>query len=160
MPPPETDKPGDELQRTFFAKPQRADDYVTMSLGFLRSAVLRAGLELRIFDHMAKGPADVETIAAAAGTDPRATRLLLQGLDALETLIAEDGKYRLTPSAQAHLVSGRPGYVGGVRRIFTGDRLWARLGQLAEGVRAGGPMTTTSKTTRTPTSGSCRSRRA
>ena len=109
-----------------------------MSLGFLRSAVLRAGLELRIFDHMAKGPADAETIADAAGTDPRATRLLLQGLAALDTLIVEDGKYRLTPSAQAHLVSGRPGYVGGVRRIFAGDRLWARLGRLAEGVRAGG----------------------
>ena len=140
MPPPETDMPGDELQRTFFAKPQRADDYVTMSLGFLRSAVLRAGLELRIFDHMAKGPADAKTIAAAAGTDPRATRLLLQGLAALDTLIVEDGKYRLTPSAQAHLVSGRPGYVGGVRRIFTGDRLWARLGRLADGVRAGGPI--------------------
>ena len=138
MPTPETDTPGDELQRTFFAKPQRADDYVTMSLGFLRSAVLRAGLELRIFDHMAKGPADAETIAVAAGTDPRATRLLLQGLAALDTLIAEDEKYRLTPSAQAHLVSGRPGYVGGVRRIFTGDRLWARLGRLADGVRAGG----------------------
>ena len=140
MPPPERDTPDDEFQRNAFAKPQRADDYVSMSLGFMRSAVLRAGLELRIFDHMAKGPADAETIAAAAGTDPRATRLLLEGLAALETLLVEDGKYRLTPSAQAHLVSGRPGYVGGVRRIFTGDRLWARLGRLADGVRAGGPI--------------------
>lgn len=140
MPPPETDSADDDLQRELFAKPQRAEHYVAMSLAFMRTAVLRAGLELRIFDHMAKGPADATTVADAAGTDPRATRLLLEGLVALQTLIVEDGTYRLTPSAQAHLVSGRPGYVGGVRRIFAGDRLWDRLGRLADGIRTGGPI--------------------
>ena len=140
MPPPETDSSDDALQRELFAKPQRAEHYVAMSLAFMRTAVLRAGLELRIFDHMTKGAADADTVADAAGTDPRATRLLLEGLVALQILVVEDGKYRLTPSAQAHLVSGRPGYVGGVRRIFAGDRLWDRLGRLADGVRAGGPI--------------------
>ena len=130
----------DALQRELFAEPQRAEHYVAMSLAFMRTAVLRAGIELRIFDHMAKGPADAGTVAVASGADPRATRLLLEGLVALQILVVEDGKYRLTPSAQAHLVSGRPGYVGGVRRIFAGDRLWDRLGRLADGVRTGGPI--------------------
>ena len=140
MPPPETDSADDRLQRELFAKPQRAEHYVAMSLAFMRTAVLRAGLELRIFDHMTKGAAAADTVADAAGTDPRATRLLLEGLVALQILVVEGGKYRLTPSAQAHLVSGRPGYVGGVRRIFAGDRLWDRLGRLADGVRTGGPI--------------------
>lgn len=140
MPPPERDANDAALQRELFAKPQRAEHYVAMSLGFMRTAVLRAGLELRIFDHMAQGPTDAATIADAAGTDPRATRLLLEALVAIQTLTVEDGRYRLTPSAQAHLVSGRPGYVGGVRRIFAGDRLWDRLGRLADGIRAGGPI--------------------
>ena len=56
MPPPERDARDDALQRDLFAKPQRAEHYVAMSLAFMRTAVLRAGLELRIFDHMAKGP--------------------------------------------------------------------------------------------------------
>lgn len=126
--------------RAFWAEPESAEDYVTMTLAFLRSAVLRAGLELRLFDHLAKGPAGSDAIAAEAGTDPRATRLLLHGLAALDALVFENGKYRLTPSAQAHLVSGRPGYVGGVRHIFSGDRLWARMSSLADGVRTGGPI--------------------
>lgn len=105
---------------------------------FARSAALAAAVELRLFNHLASGPATAAEVAAAAGTSPRGTRMLLDALVALELLEREGGGYRLTPVAACYLVEGRPDYLGASFQVLQeGDEdPWDHL---ADCVRSGRP---------------------
>ena len=49
-----------------------------MSRAFVRTAVLRTAVALRIFDALVDGPCPVEKVAAGVGASPRGTRILLE----------------------------------------------------------------------------------
>jgi len=111
-----------------------------MMAGFKTTAVLRAAVELGVFDALAKGPADAAEVAARLGTDRRGTRLLLGALAALSLLAEDDGRYELVPGADELLVTGSPKYCGGITSVAASDGEWAALGRLARSVREGGPV--------------------
>ena len=98
-----------------------------MMAGFKTTAVLRAAVELGVFDALAKGPADAAEVAARLGTDRRGTRLLLGALAALSLLAEDDGRYELVPGADELLVTGSPKYCGGITSVAASDGEWAAL---------------------------------
>jgi len=110
-----------------------------MLQGLQASGILKAGIELGVFDQIAAGRTEAGSIADGIQAPPRTTRILLDALAALGVLSAGDG-YRLSPGAETFLLSGRPTYLGGAADIFTGDWAWANYGRLADVVRNGGTL--------------------
>ena len=110
-----------------------------MIQGLRTTAIIRAGVQLGVFDHISRGANQPGAIASAIGADERGTRILLDALAALGLLDA-DGTYRLSPTASAFLVSSSPTYLGGMVDIMAGEILWSAYGQLSEAVRQGGSV--------------------
>jgi C-methyltransferase len=106
--------------------------------GALAFTVLRAAVEVGVFDHLAGGTSEVASIARELKADERGTRLLLDALTAMGMLESGDG-YRLSPLADATLVSGRPGYFGGLVR-WMGGLLHQAGPHMADAVRRGGTV--------------------
>jgi len=61
------------------------EELFTMMTAYKQTSVLKAGIQLGVFDHLADGPVDAETVAAALGAAPRGVRVLLDALAAIET---------------------------------------------------------------------------
>jgi C-methyltransferase len=114
------------------------DRILRLSQGFLASAIMRTGLQLGVFDRLADGAAGAEAIAAAIEADARGARVLLDALAAAGLVLAADGTYSLSPAAERYLVSGRPGFVGGMVSVYADDVLWEAMRRLPEAVRHGG----------------------
>lgn len=110
-----------------------------MMQGMHVTAILQAGVQLGVFDHIADGNTDAATIAVLAGADQRGTRILLDALAALG-LLDKDGGYRLSPLADAFLVSSRPSYLGGMTDILDSDLFWRAFSRFGEAVRRGGTI--------------------
>lgn len=107
--------------------------------GLQVTAILRAGVQLGIFDQIATGGDQASSIAAAIGADERGTRILLDALAALGLLDTADG-YRITPLADTFLVPSRPNYLGGMVNISAAPWTWTGYSRLAEAVRHGGTV--------------------
>src|SRR5258706_12289547 len=84
---------------------------------FANSQILDAALEYDFFTLINKGFNSADAVAREAGTDARATLIVLDSLPALLLIEKRDGKYFLTPTAQAFLVKGKPGDCGDVRHF-------------------------------------------
>ena len=84
---------------------------------FLTQVVL-TGKELRVFDCLAKKPATVAELAASLEVPEDRLWILLDAQVALGLLIKEEWMYRLTPTTAQYLVSGKPGYLGGLIEHF------------------------------------------
>lgn len=110
---------------------RRLDDLAT---GFQDAQILFAALRAGIFERLQE-PASVESIAGALGWSARGTRMLLDGLVALE-LVEKDGEtYRNAAIAQTCLIPGQPGdQTSIIRHKSHGWDTWARL---EEAVRTG-----------------------
>jgi SAM-dependent methyltransferase len=108
-----------------------------MMTAFKQTYLLRAAVELRIFDALADGPADPDTVAALRGTRPRPTRVLLRALAAARLVEVEGEEFRLPEGAAELLVSTAPGYVGGIARVASSDAEWDAMRDLAARVRGG-----------------------
>ena len=102
---------------------------------FKRSQILFVALEGNVFGHIAAGCDTAEAVAAATGWSLRGTRLLLDGLVALDLLARADGRYRNQPAAQACLVPGAPGWQGELIRHTRGS--WNAWTDLETCVRTG-----------------------
>jgi predicted O-methyltransferase YrrM len=108
-----------------------------LAVAFQRSRVLLSAFELGLFDVVDRAGAGGLASAAAAqaiGADPRATDRLLGALCALGLMVKTDGRFRNGPLAEAHLVSGRPGFMGGLGHVAS---LWETWSTLTAAVRAG-----------------------
>lgn len=105
---------------------------------FGNSQILNAAIEYDFFTHIHNGRHSSEEIARDAATDPRATRIVLDGLIALAMLEKRQGKYFLTPMSEAFLVRGKPGYMGDFRHVALA--LWDGMGQLKETLKTGKPL--------------------
>ena len=86
-------------------------DLYGMLIAPIRSKLLLAGIELRVFNHMSE-PETAETVAAAISSHPKNTGLFLDGLAACDLLLKKNGLYQNAPVTQAFLVEESPTYLG------------------------------------------------
>jgi len=105
---------------------------------FGNSQILNAAIEYDFFTHIDHGFHSYEEIAREAGTDPRATRIVLDGLIALALVEKRQGKYFLTPTSETFLVRGKPGYMGDFRHVALA--LWDGMAHLKETLKTGKPL--------------------
>src|ERR1700757_2232105 len=119
--------------------PLSPEPVMHMIQGLQIAGILKGAVELGVFDAIAAGHGDAQSIATAIDADERATRILLDALTALGLLTA-DPDYRLTPATDAFLVRSRPTHIGGATDIFSGTWAWETYGRLAEIVRNGGTI--------------------
>ena len=105
---------------------------------FANSQILDASLEYDFFTLIHKGFRGADEIARQAGTDLRATRIVLDSLPALGLIEKCDGKYSLTPTAEVFLVQGKPSYVGDFRHVALA--LWDGMAHLKESLKTGKPL--------------------
>jgi ubiquinone/menaquinone biosynthesis C-methylase UbiE len=126
MPPP-SDQSGGDLN------PQQL---LQLSMSYTSSRILAAAVRLDVFAPLAAGPATADDVARAAGASERGTRMLLDGLIALQLLTKEGGRYRLTPAAAQYLLRDSPDFIGA---ILEDDTLWQTWAGLTDAVRTGRP---------------------
>jgi len=104
---------------------------------FANSRILDATLEYDFFTHIHDGAHRSEEIAQRAGTDLRATRIVLDSLLALGLIEKREGAYYLVPISEVFLVRGKSSYVGDFRHVALA--LWDGLAHLKETLKSGKP---------------------
>lgn len=102
--------------------------------------VLLVATDLRVFTALARGGATAAQLAADLATDPRATRILLDALVAIQLLRRAGDRYANAPVADRFLVEGRPDYKGNNLRYQ--EKVWDFWSRLGEVVRTGRPART------------------
>ncbi len=105
---------------------------------FANSQILDAALEYDFFTLIHKGCHTADEIAREAGTDPRATRIVLDSLPALALVEKRHGQYFLTATSENFLVKSRPSYVGDFRHVALA--LWDGMANLKESLKTGKPL--------------------
>lgn len=104
--------------------------------GFWATQILATAAHYRFFTLIAQGRTTADAIASAAGTDARATRMILDSLAALQVLTKTDGRYGLTPDADAFLVEGREVSLAPMLAAMP-NIVWQRWGELRAVVKTG-----------------------
>jgi len=105
---------------------------------FGNSRILEAAIEYDFFTLIHRGFDTYEEVAREAGTVPRATRIVLDGLLALALVEKRKEKYFLTPISEAYLVRGKPSYMGDFRYVALA--LWDGMAHLKETLKTGKPL--------------------
>ena len=105
---------------------------------FGNSRILEAAIEYDFFTLIHRGFDTYEEVAREAGTVPRATRIVLDGLLALALVEKRKGKYFLTPISETYLVRGKPSYIGDFRHVALA--LWDGMAHLKETLKTGKPL--------------------
>jgi hypothetical protein len=102
-------------------------------IGYRTTACLYAAAELGIGDLLAAGPRTSQDLAQATGAHPRALHRLLRALAAMEVLVEEDDRFRLTAVGE-ELRSDRQ---GGSVRFFGYETNWMVWGSFLHSVMTG-----------------------
>jgi SAM-dependent methyltransferase len=105
---------------------------------FANSQILDAALEYDFFTLIHQGLQTADEVARAAGTDPRATRIVLDSLIALALVEKKHGSYSLVPVSATFLVRGKPSYIGDFRHVALA--LWDGMAHLKESLKTGKPL--------------------
>jgi ubiquinone/menaquinone biosynthesis C-methylase UbiE len=105
---------------------------------FANSQILDAALEYDFFTLIHKGSQTANEVAREAETDPRATRIVLDGLIALALIEKKDGRYSLLPVSETFLVKGKPSYMGDFRHVALA--LWDGMAHLKQSLKTGQPL--------------------
>lgn len=113
------------------------EQIMQMSFSFAPSRVLTAGIQLRVFSHIAAGSQTVAEIAQAAEASERGMRMLLDALVSLQLLSKSDERYELTPISAEFLVRDRPNYVGAMLET---ELTWQAWNHLTDAIRTGRPI--------------------
>lgn len=121
------------------APPVTPERIMQMAWGYAPTLILEAAVRHGVFDTLDKGPKNLAELQKASGASERGLTAILNVLVALQLLSKDSmGNYSLTPESSAFLVSGRPGYMGGMIR-HTSDDLIPKWLHLADVVKTGGP---------------------
>ena len=119
--------------------PERILQYVW---AFAPPLVIEAAVRHRVFDVLAKQGLTLDALAQATGVSSRGLAAIVGVLTGLGLLVRDDsGRYALTPESDAFLVSGRPGFIGGIFRHMSAQLLPDWL-QLTDIVGSGKPAST------------------
>jgi len=105
--------------------------------GYAEARILQAAVTLGLFDQLDAAGRPAPAIAAAAGTDARATELLLNALVAMRVVKKDGDLFKETEVTRTFLTTTSPtSYTDYVRFDAA---LWSLWGDLAETVRTGKP---------------------
>lgn len=107
-------------------------------VAFLHARAVMAAVEVGAFEALAAGPAPAEAVAAACGTEPGATRKLLDALVAARYLRAGGGGYALSPTARRWLLAASP-HALTEKMAFQTDE-WGFVEELTPFLRTGAPL--------------------
>jgi ubiquinone/menaquinone biosynthesis C-methylase UbiE len=109
------------------------------AFGYAPPLMMEAAIRHGVFDTLDLGPKTVEEVARETGASVRGLRAVMNALIGLGLLARdEEQKYHLTPESATFLVTGKPGYFGGLLR-HTSVQLLPTWLQLTEVVRSGKP---------------------
>lgn len=97
--------------------------------------IVLSAVELDLFTPCDPGPAGADATAAACGTDPRATGVMLEALASLGLLERHHGGFVAGPLAARHLCQGSPEPLHGMVHHYLHQ--WERWSQLSGVVRSG-----------------------
>lgn len=100
----------------------------------VKISILRAALELHVWDKIAEGTTRADKMASTEGWDPVGTRMLLDALCSMGLLAKDTKGYCLTPLSEVYLVRGKSTYIGDVRMA---QLTWEHEGSLADAIRKG-----------------------
>jgi predicted O-methyltransferase YrrM len=114
--------------------PVTPDRLLRAGRGFMESRILLTAVELGVFDHLAAHPRAAPDLAAALGTDPQATEVLLTALTALGWLTHDDRGFQVAEAGM-----DPDGLEAPLRHLAT---LWGRWSGLTHVVRHGYPPVT------------------
>ena len=126
------------------ARPRRAagvtaDRLFEISNAFFAPKALLCASGLGVFDALDGGPLDAPSLAAKLGTEPRATRILLDALAAIDVVEpGADGRYANGPEASRYLVGGRETSIAAYLELA--DRTFSLFAKLGDAVRTGRPQ--------------------
>lgn len=112
------------------------EETVDLMMGFFRTKVITAALELRVFDALKDGPGTSETISRKLEIPEHAGKRLLIALCALGLLRREGDGFALTQTASDYLVSDSPQWLGWLARHID-QFLYPLWNHTAEAVRSG-----------------------
>jgi 3-hydroxy-5-methyl-1-naphthoate 3-O-methyltransferase len=116
-------------------KPLNPQRIFQMAFGYSAPLILETAVQHGIFDALERKPQTAQELAAATAISLRGARILLNGLIAIEMVArGADGRYTLTPESSAFLVSGKPGYFGGMLKHVSKQLLpkWMRLTEIVK----------------------------
>lgn len=105
--------------------------------GYAEARILQAAVTLGLFDQLDPAGRTATAIAVAAGTDGRATELLLNALVAMRLARKDGDLFKETDVGRNHLKAQAPASYAGFVRFDAA--LWPLWGELAETVRTGKP---------------------
>jgi 2-polyprenyl-3-methyl-5-hydroxy-6-metoxy-1,4-benzoquinol methylase len=100
----------------------------------VKISILRAALELHVWDKVAGGTTNAEDMASEEGWDPVGTTVLLDALCGMGLLDKNSKGYCLTPLSDFYLVKTKSTYMGDVRMA---QLTWEHQGALADAIRSG-----------------------
>lgn len=115
-----------------------ADNILHMFTGYQTTAIVRAGVELKVFEALADGATSPAAVAADIGAPQRTTGHLLEALSTLGLVKKVGEGYCLADGAAKHLLRTSPAYLGDLARVFVSDYFWEAYRRLPEAIRAGG----------------------
>jgi SAM-dependent methyltransferase len=105
--------------------------------GHAEARILHAAVTLGLFDQLDAAGRSADAIAAAAGTDRRATELLLNALVAMRLVRKDGDRFRETDASRTYLTASSPTSYAGFVRFDAA--LWQLWGELPNTVRTGRP---------------------
>lgn len=102
-----------------------------------RTAALRAGVELGVFDALGEGPAAASELAARAGVAERGMRILCDSLTIYGLLERNGGKYAHTPTSAVFLDSKSPASMAPTLPFLMSPKILRASSLMTETIRRG-----------------------
>lgn len=109
-------------------------DISRIAYGFFASRALFAALNLELFRHIHEGAAEVEDLAARAGTSVDGLATLLATLESVGLVSQVGGAYTNAPAAARYLVPGAPAYFGDYYRFQIDRHLYPQMPHIEAGL--------------------------
>ena len=107
-------------------------------IAFTAARAIMVAAEVGLFEALGKGNQTAEAVAAVCGTDPKATKHLLECLVGIGYASWRDGKYDLPASMRKWLLRSSPSSV--VAKLAFQSLEWDLVGKIGEFVRNGKPL--------------------
>lgn len=102
-----------------------------------RSAALKAGVELGVFDALGDGPATAGALATRAGVPERGMRILCDALTIYGLIAKTDGHYTHTPTSAVFLDSRSPASMSPTIPFLMNNKVMTAARGLTETIRQG-----------------------
>src|SRR5579863_317835 len=100
-----------------------------------RSAALKAGVDLGVFNALGEGPRTAAELAAHAGVAERGMRILCDCLTVYGLITKTDGRYSHTPTSAVFLDSRSPASMAPTIRFLMNDKIMQGSRLLSETIR-------------------------